>query len=130
RPSSLFRRASALNCISLSWANLASKAFSRSSKVVMAIPGVRLVCSHMPTAGPRRKSKDPRSLPALRLPGAWTIGQGRKRGGAAAPVDHCSGEFMARRKKVYEGKAKILYEGPEPGTLIQYFKDDGARPVA
>ena len=33
---------------------------------------------------------------------------------------------MARRTKVYEGSAKILYEGPEPGTLIQYFKDDGA----
>ena len=31
---------------------------------------------------------------------------------------------MARRRMVYEGKAKILYEGPEPGTLIQYFKDD------
>ncbi|MDA8587111.1 phosphoribosylaminoimidazolesuccinocarboxamide synthase [Rhodobacteraceae bacterium] len=31
---------------------------------------------------------------------------------------------MARRKKVYEGKAKILYEGPEPGTFVQYFKDD------
>ncbi|MCF2903681.1 phosphoribosylaminoimidazolesuccinocarboxamide synthase [Octadecabacter sp. CECT 8868] len=31
---------------------------------------------------------------------------------------------MARRKLVYEGKAKILYEGTEPGTLIQYFKDD------
>ncbi len=31
---------------------------------------------------------------------------------------------MSRRKKVYEGKAKILYEGPEPGTLVQYFKDD------
>ncbi len=30
----------------------------------------------------------------------------------------------SRRKKIYEGKAKILYEGPEPGTLIQYFKDD------
>jgi phosphoribosylaminoimidazole-succinocarboxamide synthase len=28
------------------------------------------------------------------------------------------------KKKIYEGKAKILYEGPEPGTLIQYFKDD------
>jgi phosphoribosylaminoimidazole-succinocarboxamide synthase len=28
------------------------------------------------------------------------------------------------RKKIYEGKAKILYEGPEPGTLVQYFKDD------
>jgi phosphoribosylaminoimidazole-succinocarboxamide synthase len=31
---------------------------------------------------------------------------------------------MARRNKVYEGKAKVLYEGPEPGTLVQYFKDD------
>ncbi len=31
---------------------------------------------------------------------------------------------MSRRKKIYEGKAKILYEGPEPGTLVQYFKDD------
>lgn len=29
-----------------------------------------------------------------------------------------------RRKKIYEGKAKILFEGPEPGTLVQYFKDD------
>ncbi|NEY91361.1 phosphoribosylaminoimidazolesuccinocarboxamide synthase [Tabrizicola oligotrophica] len=37
---------------------------------------------------------------------------------------------MARRKKVYEGKAKILYEGPEPGTLIQYFKDDSAPTAA
>ncbi len=31
---------------------------------------------------------------------------------------------MARRKKIYEGKAKILYAGPEPGTIVQYFKDD------
>lgn len=31
---------------------------------------------------------------------------------------------MARRKKLYEGKAKIIYEGTEPGTVIQYFKDD------
>ena len=31
---------------------------------------------------------------------------------------------MAKRIKLYEGKAKILYEGPQPGTLIQYFKDD------
>lgn len=29
-----------------------------------------------------------------------------------------------RRKIIYEGKAKIIYEGSEPGTLIQYFKDD------
>ena len=31
---------------------------------------------------------------------------------------------MARRRQIYEGKAKILYECPEPGTIIQYFKDD------
>lgn len=31
---------------------------------------------------------------------------------------------MKQRRRVYEGKAKILYEGPEPGTLIQFFKDD------
>ena len=29
-----------------------------------------------------------------------------------------------KRRQIYEGKAKILYEGPEPGTIIQYFKDD------
>ena len=33
---------------------------------------------------------------------------------------------MARRNKVYEGKAKVLFEGPEPGTLVQYFKDDAS----
>ena len=31
---------------------------------------------------------------------------------------------MARRRRIYEGKAKALFEGPEPGTLVQYFKDD------
>jgi len=31
---------------------------------------------------------------------------------------------MARRRRIYEGKAKVLFEGPEPGTLVQYFKDD------
>jgi phosphoribosylaminoimidazole-succinocarboxamide synthase len=51
-----------------------------------------------------------------------------------APVATCAagvhyllqrqGPPMTRRRKIYEGKAKILYEGPEPGTLIQYFKDD------
>jgi phosphoribosylaminoimidazole-succinocarboxamide synthase len=29
-----------------------------------------------------------------------------------------------RRRRLYEGKAKILFEGPEPGTIVQYFKDD------
>ena len=31
---------------------------------------------------------------------------------------------MNRRRRIYEGKAKVLYEGPEPGTLVQHFKDD------
>ncbi|MEL7543066.1 MAG: phosphoribosylaminoimidazolesuccinocarboxamide synthase [Pseudomonadota bacterium] len=31
---------------------------------------------------------------------------------------------MNRRRRIYEGKAKILYEGPEAGTLVQHFKDD------
>ncbi|MDD3288452.1 MAG: phosphoribosylaminoimidazolesuccinocarboxamide synthase [Alphaproteobacteria bacterium] len=29
-----------------------------------------------------------------------------------------------KRHRIYEGKAKVLFEGPEPGTLVQYFKDD------
>jgi len=33
---------------------------------------------------------------------------------------------MARRRQLYEGKAKVLFEGPEPGTLVQYFKDDAS----
>ena len=31
---------------------------------------------------------------------------------------------MHKGKKLYEGKTKILYEGPEQGTAIQHFKDD------
>jgi phosphoribosylaminoimidazole-succinocarboxamide synthase len=31
---------------------------------------------------------------------------------------------MTRRRQIYEGKAKVLFEGPEPNTLVQYFKDD------
>lgn len=31
---------------------------------------------------------------------------------------------MAPRKPLYEGKAKKIFMGPEPGTLVQYFKDD------
>ena len=30
---------------------------------------------------------------------------------------------MKKGKKLYEGKAKILYAGPETGTAIQHFKD-------
>ena len=31
---------------------------------------------------------------------------------------------MTRRRRIYEGKEKVLYNGPEPGTLVLYFKDD------
>ncbi len=31
---------------------------------------------------------------------------------------------MEKQKKIYEGKAKILYETNNPDLLIQYFKDD------
>src|SRR5882757_3926582 len=31
---------------------------------------------------------------------------------------------LNRRRRVYEGNAKVMFEGPEPGTLVQYFKDD------
>ena len=29
-----------------------------------------------------------------------------------------------QRRVLYEGRAKTVYEGPEPGTIVQYFKDD------
>jgi phosphoribosylaminoimidazole-succinocarboxamide synthase len=35
-----------------------------------------------------------------------------------------TGTGMSRRKVIYEGKAKILYEGPDAHTVIQHFKDD------
>ncbi len=44
----------------------------------------------------------------------------RARQAKVAKVD----SLMKRRRMIYEGKAKILYEGPEPGTIVQYFKDD------
>ena len=32
--------------------------------------------------------------------------------------------MKSRRKRFYEGQAKIFYEGPEPETLIVHFKDE------
>ena len=31
---------------------------------------------------------------------------------------------MSKRRVVHDGKSRTVYEGTEPGTLIQYFKDD------
>ncbi len=33
---------------------------------------------------------------------------------------------MSRRRPIYEGHDKVLFEGPEPGTLVQHFKDDAS----
>jgi phosphoribosylaminoimidazole-succinocarboxamide synthase len=30
---------------------------------------------------------------------------------------------MARRRLIFEGRAKSLYEGPEPGAIVMHFKD-------
>ena len=45
---------------------------------------------------------------------------------AAVEAMRAKGDEAPRRNStpLYEGKAKILYEGADPGTLIQYFKDD------
>ncbi len=32
--------------------------------------------------------------------------------------------MVAQRRRIYEGKNKVIYEGTELGTLVQYFKDD------
>ena len=32
--------------------------------------------------------------------------------------------MIKKGKKLYEGKAKIIYAAPEKGTVIQHFKDD------
>jgi phosphoribosylaminoimidazole-succinocarboxamide synthase len=40
------------------------------------------------------------------------------------PSKRIARRTMNRRVPIYEGKAKQLFEGPEPGTLIQHFKDD------
>jgi phosphoribosylaminoimidazole-succinocarboxamide synthase len=35
-----------------------------------------------------------------------------------------NGKDMKKRKLLYDGKAKSIFEGPVEGTVIQYFKDD------
>src|SRR5947208_11645155 len=31
---------------------------------------------------------------------------------------------MSRRRRIDQGKAKVLFQGPEPGTLVQHFTDE------
>ncbi len=44
--------------------------------------------------------------------------------GASVPLSIPKVRAMSRRRQIYEGKAKVLFEGPEPGTIVQHFKDD------
>src|SRR5690625_3855992 len=142
-PSSRFRRAFARNCISSSWANFASNPFSRSSNVVICDPlsqpdaSAGQICrTNLPG---RSHGRAPRPLCHQPRPGAsppphrqsTALGKPRRKPysmsrKAAGPCPRsCRWRVpMARRRLVYEGKAKILYEGPEPGTLVQHFKDD------
>ncbi len=36
---------------------------------------------------------------------------------------------MAQQRRIYDGKAKALFEGPEPGTLVQHFKDEASSSI-
>ncbi len=80
----------------------------------------------MPPLGTYRKGvgavyRSPMPYAGLRDCMPCRIGAGKRRNILASSQ---IGDPMARGKMIYEGKAKILYEGPEPGTLVQYFKDD------
>jgi phosphoribosylaminoimidazole-succinocarboxamide synthase len=55
-----------------------------------------------------------------------TILKRRRQRSLGAAAHDRSRAAMSRRRQIYEGKAKVLFEGPEPGTLVQYFKDDAS----
>jgi phosphoribosylaminoimidazole-succinocarboxamide synthase len=57
---------------------------------------------------------------------SFPLRSGLERPGVPRPAGIATGgnPTMTRRRRIYEGKAKVLFEGPEPGTLVQYFKDD------
>ena len=70
--------------------------------------------------GPRGGIRCPSGLPSAKFTCNGAVA-------SVAPKPRCRLNLrtsMKRRRDIYEGKAKILYEGTEPGTVIQYFKDD------
>src|SRR5690606_32280270 len=140
-PSSLLRRASALNFFSASKANLASSPRLRSSNPLMQLSqSVALGPSgHVLDIGGSSAQINAAAAVATncgivdlaRLPSPAIMRKNLHNGPVlsheAAQSTLLStglGISMNRRRKIYEGKAKILFEGPEPGTLVQYFKDD------
>jgi len=97
------------------------RSYTKIPAFVCAAPLIRVASGgHFLVSG--LESNAARSYPPRALfvsPGSFS-GSGRR----ALPKRASTRAMTTRRKKIYEGKAKILYEGPEPGTLIQYFKDD------
>src|SRR5918996_1326037 len=76
-------------------------------------------------AGPRARRRTRPTRECLPRPRGRYRERETAKGGTRPPFRLAFSETgMARRRLVYEGKAKILYEGPEPDTLIQYFKDE------
>src|SRR5262245_22589219 len=103
-------------------------AFLRRNYEVENVPQARLCClyrsarlNQCPGAGRRPELASAYSpVPQPRILRSRTT---RSHGN---PMDFHKPRYtpMSRRRRIYEGKAKVLYEGPEPGTLIQHFKDD------
>jgi phosphoribosylaminoimidazole-succinocarboxamide synthase len=95
-----------------------SRAAPRRNQKAAPLRGLR-PCAASANFAPPHRERDAESDPrAGEEPRAFFVSPTGK------ALAHGEGATMTRRKKIYEGKAKILYEGPEPGTLIQYFKDD------
>src|SRR5690606_32724804 len=128
-PTSLLRRASALNFFSASKANLASWPFCRSSNWPMQLSRLMFAASAAFANRHRRFSKSNQRAPQEcdhkhQGTAAW-LGGMRKGLPFWALLAHEAAKFsllptvpdspMNRRRKIYEGKAKILFEGPEPG---------------
>ena len=73
----------------------------------------------------RAAAGQPASLALLQV--SWSCYRtirSRWRAWVRRPANPWKVETDMRRRRIYEGKGKVLYEGPEPGTLVQYFKDD------
>src|SRR5438477_3081838 len=67
---------------------------------------------------------DQHESPIFQTIGGVTTSPGRGPGAGWKGFGMRIVKMNTRRTRIYEGKAKILYEGPEPGTLIVHYKDD------
>src|SRR5262249_54019562 len=82
-------------------------------------------------AGSRKRRRGARFCPAPGEPRDSTLTRVELPGLSAIPIfgrlisGFCR-TVMSRRRQIYEGRAKVLFEGPEPGTIVQYFKDDAS----